>query len=232
MKEVTMEQLLAGAILRFKKVDQLDLTLLIEVLKESKIRINQESDINTDFLDYIEVNGGVYSLRSGFKMDTEIADNYTVQHEIENIATTEVLNVLFNMDVDLFTLRKISALNPKVKAIGALFNDREKESIAKLKSKFMVSEYWSGPTVCDEELTLYVTKKGQVTLFMHDNPEFMAQITEIFNSLRFDISLLPMYLERKNLDVMNLKVDMDFIKDFTAFCSEQDLAWELGGTRK
>lgn len=232
MKEISMEQLLAGAILRFKKVDQLDLTLLVEVLKESKIKISGESGTNTEFLDYIEVNGGIYSLRDGFSMDAEIAYGYTVQNEFENIATTDVLNVLFNMDIDLFTLRKINVLKPKVKAIGILFNDREKRSIANLKIKFMVSEYWSGPIVYDEELTLYVTKKGKVELFMHDNPEFMAQVTEIFNSLKFDISLLPMYLERKNLDIMNLKVDIDFIKDFTAFCSEQDLAYEISEARK
>lgn len=215
MKTITLEQLIAGAILRFESIDKEDIKLLIEELKNNRIIINNENK-ELYIKEYITFKDGVYRFRDGINKDTLIAENYSVEKEFQNVATTVVLNVLFNMDIDLFTLKKIRNLNNKKEA-KSHFNAREQRSIIGLVQNNLISVSWKNLSVLDEDQIYTLTKRGEVVLFMSENKEKMEELYRLFERMRYSTKLIPEFLETTDLNAF--KVGVETLIDFEAFCS-------------
>ncbi len=219
MTQITLEQLIAGAILRFGSIDKIDIKLLAIELKAQKIAI--APDNKSIYLgEYIVCKNGVYSLKDGYSMDTNISDNYPLAKELENVACTELLNILFNMDIDLFTLKKISYLKAKVDEEANTFNVEERKSIKSLLDEHFIIKSWEGLAIYDEEQVFILTKKGKVKLYMAENPEIIASLEELLRSLRYNVALIPEFLETQNLDTFTIYIET--IMDFERFCSTYD----------
>lgn len=219
MRKITLEQLIAGAILIFGKVDHIDIKLLESELKKQRLIVIPGS-AKLYIGEYIKCENGVYSLKDGYNMGTIISDGYTLAKELENVASTELLNVLFNMDINLFTLKKIKYLRAKVDEEENTFNEEERKSILNLLENHLIVKTWEGLAIYDEEQVFTITKKGEVKLFMAENPELIVSLEEMLKALRYDTSLIPEFLETQNLDTFTIYIET--IMDFEKFCSIYD----------
>lgn len=220
MNEITLEQLLAGAILRFGSVDKEDIRLLAEELKQHHILVTFGK--SAFYLEeYIQNKEGVYSFKEGMSRDTMISLDYTLGDEMENVAGTALLNILFNMDIDLFTLKKIRNLyNPEVSLLKKNFNVREERSICNLLDGYYITKVWNGLAIYDEKQVFNITRKGEVRLFMAEHPEIMASLLEMFRALRYNTDLIPEFLATQNLETFQVYAETAF--DFEYFCSMYD----------
>ncbi len=197
-KKIGFDSLLAGAALKFDKIDQYDLELLIEFLKTYHIEV-EESEILKSF---DEVR---------HQMELIIKSEEILPY-LMKIQKEEVSECLAQLDIYEFTLRKILLMGSVNKEnCSENFNSLECTHIEYLMDNGYLTTAWNDDIFHDDFEEIRLTKKGCAYLFKKHHANFVNAFARVLSSLDYDVELLDEYLNLQDYGVGD-----DFLYDQTA----------------
>lgn len=136
-------QLLAGCLLMFDRVDKFDIKLLSDLLEKEGLEISIELDIN-------KINNN--------DLNQETRDKETLQQ----IAGSTISEYCNDMDIDVFILKKIELLGEvPVDSIKAQFCKRGVSSIEGMLKSYHLIPRWSEYIINEDVQVLGITYLGR-----------------------------------------------------------------------
>lgn len=206
-KQVTFEQLVAGAILKFKEIDNTDLTLLIEGLKKINIAVDGiDSPLNL-IKDYIQTSNGRLSIKEEFSLNSysssQNKSDYTLESLLETVQGPIIAEYLGKLNLEDFVLRKIQYFNCiSTQKFDMVFNPIQKDIIEQLSANFgdrLISKRWNDFIIYDSYEELYVNQLGLAHLFKEDHKKEIASFIDQLIELGYNPNLLTKFLSTQDL---------------------------------
>lgn len=194
MEKITLEQLLAGAILKFKWVDSLDITLLTGGLK-NRVVLDEVGDLSK----YIQHFLNIVSLKDNLTLDSNISpikeNPYSLRKHLEQKQGDIVKEYLSSLDMNMFVLRKIKHL-PLINMadLKYMFNEVELTAISELFAMGLITSVWNDDLPYEDYEELVLTKQGEVELYLIDSQSSVESFVSVLESRGFDSSLLKDFL--------------------------------------
>lgn len=194
MREVTLENLVAGAILKFGFVDSLDMTLLMSGMK-NKI-VYQKI---TGLAKYIDYDKNQICLQQGYALDTNLRDNEDKPFLLKDYLYLKqgsiVKKYLETLNLKQFVLRKIKLLfSVRKDNLNNLFNEVELATLGELFALGLITEKWNDDVPYEDYEEVVITKQGEVELFLIDNAVSVQAFEQTLESFQYDSSLLRDFL--------------------------------------
>lgn len=207
--EVTLNELIAGALLKFGRVDSIDMILLMYLIKDSVDIVNNSYNHN-----YFFMSDGIIKLNEEYTKRLFIAvDNDMF---LDRLQGNVVRNYLNDLDVSEFLLRKIKLLGSiNVENYRHFFSSSQISLIDMLRDKGYVCD-----KIIDGSRIIKITKKGELSLFLVDNHNEIDKFRKELQSNGYDDILLEAFLITQDLDKW-LK-DILTIENFLVFCDNYD----------
>ena len=221
MREITLDNLIAGALLKFKTVDSLDMVILMGGLENIRI-VGNINELNP----YIQNNKNTISLKSEYTLDTNISPNishlFSLERYLNRLQGPIVKNYLENLNLIIFVLKKIyfSWAVPKSN-LKDMFNDVELPIINELFDLGFIDVKWNEDIPYEDYEEIFVTKQGEVELYMYDNQEAIQSFCEVLLSFNYNPDLIKDFLMTIP-DLTSYVLDKKSLKDFESFGSLYD----------
>ena len=219
-KKLKMEQLIAGAILKFGNVSSLDISLL-EKDFSLKYPDTELGPIQFDDLfSYIEINNGIISLTCD--LDEEF------KKKLNTIAGKTVNEYFDKFDMEEYVLRKIEHIDGvKEEEISKKFGKNQKDTIEQLVEKGLLESVWVKHCVYDDYKEVRLSTKGNVKLFKLDYAKEVNRFIEMLRALRYDVTLLDDFLSTQDLslsvwNVLNLEKLIEFCNTYDRAINEEN----------
>lgn len=222
-KKVSVLEIIYGLLLKFGKVDDSSVNVIIQGLSNKNII---EIDDHSKY--YVVTEDGFILLNPNAIEDILKQINNV---QLEQKQSDIVKKYLNNMSLSEFVLRKIKLYGyiPIDKEyISDFFSVSEIVELKKLIKDGYLIDYWEEACIYDDYHVVELTKKGEVSLFSSDNSR---KIDAFFKSLGIEYdegnkSIKEDFLMTQNLD---LKVrDILNIDSFIAFCRDYDRVYPKG----
>ena len=169
-QSIDVQNILAAALLNFDKFDNLDLDVINELLiKDKNIYIAGE-DI-TDIDEFIEVDDGIATLKCDLPLSHKI-DDETLEDRLKKIAGEELLTYVSNIDMEIFTLKKLKRVgNTPIDNIAYVLNLKQQETLESLIDDYCILLVWHESNILGPHLDVVVSSFGSQRVFEHDNKE-------------------------------------------------------------
>ena len=218
---VTLENLIAGAVLKFGFVDNLDMVLLMGGFKK---------DIDYQNIDgiskYIDNGNQRISLKSPYTLDTNISiikeGDFTLRDYLILKQGDIVKKYLDNLDLKQFVLRKMKLLfSVRKENLKNLFNEVELPVLFELHNLGFVTMKWNDDIPYEDYEEIILTKQGEVELFIADNKAVVESFVKKLESLQYDSNLLRDFLATIS-DLDSYILDNYSIGEFEIFGSSYD----------
>ena len=193
-----LEQLIAGALLKFKgEIDSVDNIILNNLIK---IEIKEEPFKIID--KYFNIEDNKIFFKEGYDFTTILNNGYQIKDVLYNLQGTYIHLFFDNLDLDEFVLRKIEYLNyiKKEELQDKLTKEEYKIAIALLQKGFLMIPWIQDGTIYNDFEALTLSKEGEVYLYIKDNQEQINLFKNELISNGYNPDLLFMYLATKNLD--------------------------------
>lgn len=197
---VTYNQLAAGALLKFGKLDSVDMSVLIEQISKDVEFVNNDSN------NYFVIRNNNVELDSKYfeGVPQEIIGGFLMR--IQGDLVKQYFN---NFEVMELVLRKIKLLNNK-RCIVDNFGASQLRAL-----------YWLYHERCicgkgiEKDFTMELTKRGELYLFLIDNRKYVEQFLELLKAnelsdLLFDAYLMSCDLNSNVEDIFRLDRYMEF----------------------
>lgn len=202
MKEVTLDQLFAGGILKFGKIDCADIILFLGGLKkfDSDIKYVDTLPNENTLNQYMQITNGEISIRDGFSLNTRISpfsddNDYTLEKFLTNLRGKIIGKYLDELDMDDFVLRKVRLLiYLPVKQLNEFFNTTQQEILMQLQEKGMIGKRWNNDIPCQDYEEFYITQSGRVQLFMKDYKDDIEAFVTMLKELNYNTNLMHEFL--------------------------------------
>lgn len=212
-EKISFEQLTAGALLKFGKVDSVDMTLLMGGIHNTYELINDEYDYINDY--FILVNGNVVLNEKYVRRFYQ----YTNSEILEKMQGNVLKKYMDNLNISEFTLRKIKLLGLGCVVKDALeetFSEIQMGTIVELYEKGFIEDYIQEDARYGDYEAVRITQEGKLHLFKIDNKmvidDFLNTIRcNGYNDDRFDEFLLE-----QDLDLNCYKILTS--KNYSEFC--------------
>ena len=239
-KDVRFEQLVAGAILKFGKIDSVGITLLSGGLLLNGVTL--EDGPLVDLTNYIETKNGIISLKEGLDLDKTMCGGITLRKKLENYAGSKIINYMTFLNIENFLMRKIKQYYcvPVTKK-AEYFSPTELSVLENLIAKGYVTKRWNDESIPDDFEEYVITKKGEVTLFKEDNANLLIEFIINLESECYDPSLIDEFLQAQNLsnkpqelltlynyEIFGSLYDRDILSSSASIPEFKDLHYELG----
>ena len=218
---VTLENLIAGAVLKFGFVDNLDMVLLMGGFKKNIAYQNVDG-----ISKYIDNVNQRISLKSSYTLDTNISiikeGNFTLRDYLTLKQGDVVKEYLENLDLKHFVLRKIKLLfSVRKESLRDLFNEVELSVLFELYNLGLIMMKGNDDIPYEDNEEIILTKQGEVELFIFDNKTSVESFVKKLNSLQYDPSLLRDFLATIP-DLDSYILDNHSISEFEIFGSSYD----------
>lgn len=217
-KKVTFNELIAGALLKFGKVDSVDITLLMNGISSVADVVNNDRDCMENY--FIVSDGSVLLNDSYIKRMYKGINNVS----LERMQGSVVKECLDNLDIEIFTLRKVGLLKnglaPRDDVIH-VFSVLQLYALKKLYQEGYVMDYWQDDSIYDDYLAITLTKRGMLQLFLLDNKKAIDRFASMLSNKSYNALLIQAFLITQNLD--KHPVDILTLDNFMKFCNEFDL---------
>lgn len=215
--KVTFNQLIAGALLKFGKIDSADMTLLMYGINDSLELVDNEFECLDEY--FVMADGSIMLNNSYVeKINKNINNNL-----LERMQGNAVKEYLDNLDMNVFVLRKIKLLGlgcvPKDDIIHC-FSVKQIHVIAELYNKGYIIDYWHEECIYDDYQAIKLTKRGELEIFLVDNQKEITKFSRLLKKHGYDILLIQSFLITQDLEKSPL--DILTIQKFMAFCNEFD----------
>ena len=215
-----LNQLIAGSLLIFDKVDNLDLSLLWYELEQDE-DIHIEGEAISDIEKYINIENGVISLKEGLTLDTHVGNSFTLGEKLTQIAGPTVSDYCSGLDVEGFTLLKLSQYdNVPVNDLSIMFNSTEIKAIDQLLDSYHLIASWCDNVVYDDYQIISLTFLGKQKLFIYENKKQVEKFKSVLKSMRYDEELLDDFLKAQNLEQTPDQILT--LDNFINFCYQYD----------
>ena len=218
---VTLENLIAGAVLKFGFVDNLDMVLLMGGFKKNIAYQNVDG-----ISKYIDNVNQRISLKSSYTLDTNISiikeGNFTLRDYLTLKQGDVVKEYLENLDLKHFVLRKIKLLfSVRKESLRDLFNEVELSVLFELYNLGLIMMKGNDDIPYEDNEEIILTKQGEVELFIFDNKTSVESFVKKLDSLQYDPSLLRDFLATIP-DLDSYILDNHSISEFEIFGSSYD----------
>ena len=220
MEQVTFEQFIASAILKFIKLDKFDIAFLIKLLKRNGIEVLEDGKFN-DLKFYISCSNGYIKIDDCLTLESEVDYNTTLESYIKKIENKKVKNILENLDSKEYILRKLEKMDSfKDYQLKSILNPRYIDILEDLVEKGYVIEIWNDDIPCEDYKEFKLSKKGKVELFKLDYKNDLDKFIETLNAKGYDDSLINDFLMKQDLSMQPWRFLTT--SDFLEFCAIYD----------
>ena len=213
---ITFDELAALSFLKFVKLDENDMTLLIRSIKDiANIEIKDDSDEY-----FITSDGNVILEKSYIEKFTRNVDIEL----FENISGYITQSYILSLDMQEFVLRKIKLLGPGCVIKDDIFNSFsliQVRAINKLYQERYIMDYCHKDETYGDYQAIKLTKRGELRLFLIDNQQEVSMFAQHlkdngYNNMLIESFLITQDLEKKTKEILTLD-------NFITFCNEFDL---------
>lgn len=194
---ITFDQLTAGALLKFGRLDSVDMTLLIGDLGSKYEIIHDKCDIGYSY--FLLCNGNIL-------LNEECLMRYwgSVDNKIlEKIQGNVVKEYMDNLDVFMFTLRKIRLFGLGVVVKEAFFDsfcEEQLKCIEGLHEKDFIEDYIQEDARYGDYEAVRITQEGKIKLFSIDNKRVIEHFLDVVRYNGYDGRLFNEFLLNQDLD--------------------------------
>ena len=213
-RKVSFEQIAAGALLKFGKLESADITLICkELSRYVQIDLNDES---TD--KYFIMNDGsiLLNLKYVYKFYGKMYDSL-----IELVEGSVVEKYFTNLNISEFVLKKIKMLGLGLVLPDSLkdtFSKRQIEDIEELYNRGFIEYYMHEDLTYGDYEAIRVTKRGDIALFYAKNKKNINTFIKILREVGYEDEFINRYLLSQDL---NLSCDEILsVDNFTLFCEK------------
>ena len=222
MIKINLEELIAGAILKFRVLDSLDMTLLITKLA-GIAEVNQKI---SELSKYIQYSGGYIHIKPNLSLDSNISldENkyYSLKQLLENKQKGFVKEYLDELNLTTFVLKKIKMLSiVKKDDLSKLFNKVELSVIYQLIDLGYLIVSWNDEVPYEDYQEVLIAKQGEIELFLEDNAQDVSKFISFLNEKGYDVSLIRDFLSTIP-DLEQYCLNENSISHFEYFCSLYD----------
>lgn len=209
---IKFEQLIAGGLSIFGKLESLDIEILTTMLKK---QYDQRKSISRLF-DYISIEQGTLLVRDNLGIDEE-----ELTSDLRIIAGTEICEFLDNLDLEQFALRKIAEINSVDEAeLEQQFSEIERRTIQNLIEKKLLAVVWNDDIPAENYREIKLTQRGYETVFCEEYEDEITIFEEELTSKNFDQELIPDFLYTQDLSKPACAILT--IENFRDFCQKYD----------
>lgn len=222
--KVMFERLIAGAILKFGKVDSADISLIFrDIDKIFEVDIDRE---NTD--KYFLIGNGNIVLNDNYLNNVYRSINCS---KLEKLSVNMIERYFSKMDIEMFVLRKIKLLG-----VGCVLRDDlihnfsviQLHGLWNLYKNGYVEDYLYKDVIYGDYQAVKISKSGMIKLFVDENYVLVRRFYRTLINLKEDVSLLEDYLMSVELEGDILEIlDVD---NYLKFCKDVDASL-VGDTR-
>ena len=211
---ITFEELAVLSFLKFAKLDEIDMTLLIKSI--SSIADIEIKDDSSEY--FITKDGNVILEKSYIEKF-----NKNVDIELfENISGYAVQKYIGNINMREFVLRKIKLLGPGCVVkddISNSFSIVQIRAINKLYQEKYIMDYWHKDDIYGDYEAIKLTKRGELELFLIDNQQEVSTFAKLlshngYNSLLIEPFLITQDLGKKSVEVLTLDNFIEFYNEY------------------
>lgn len=211
-EKVTFEQIAAGAILKFGKLESSDVTLIIKEL--SKYAIIDLDDESTDKY-FIMGDGNILlNLKYAYKFYGKMYDSL-----IELVEGSIVEKYFAKLNISEFVLKKIKMLGLGLvlpDSFKDIFSKRQIEVIGELYNRGFIENYMHEDLTYGDYEAVKITKRGELALFYAKNRKSINIFLKVLRDVGYDDKFIAEYLLSQNLNLPCEEILS--IDKFTLYC--------------
>lgn len=217
---IGLNQLIAGSLLIFDKVDNVDLNLLKYELKKVE-DIHLEGGDLSDIEKFIDLENGVISLKEGLTLETYIGDSFTLGDKLTQIAGPIISDYCNDLDIEGFTLLKLSQYdNVPTDDLKGRFNSNEIKTIEKLLDSYHLITSWRDDIIYDDYQIISFTFLGKQKLFIYENKSQVEKFKTVLKSMRYNEEIVDDFLKAQDLE--RTPDQILTLDNFINFCYQYD----------
>ncbi len=198
-KDARFEQLIAGALVKFEKIDTVGLTLLSGGLGINGITLS-DGPIQ-DIGRYVEIKDNEVVVRDELSLDSMIGGYTTLREKLDNYQGSKIRTYLNNLNLRNYVMRKIREYSAiPVQDKDKYFSRVEIPVLEELLGNGYVDVRWNDDYIPEDFQEYFLTKKGLVELFKEDNEDLLVDFVLELESACYDVNLLDDFLRAQNLN--------------------------------
>lgn len=220
MIEITFEEFLTSALLKFNRLDKFDIAYLIKILKSNDIEVLKETKLDK-LRFYIETKDGCIMLDKSLSLKDEIDYNTTLEEYMKKHENKKVKEIFDNLDMKEFILRKVEKYGTIADyQIKRTFNIKQEYELYKLTDNRYISSRYNDDIPHDDYKEYFLSKKGMLELFKKDYKNEIDNFIKLLNDNKYDETLLDDFLITQDLNKSPYTILT--ISNFLEFCSIYD----------
>ena len=196
IEKVTINQIFAGALLKFGSLDSVDMTLLMGDIQNICDVSDDEYYIDNYF---VLCNGDILLNEDWFLKHWGTFDNKI----LERLQGSIVKEYMDNLDMLMFTLRKIRlfGLGCVVKeTLFESFSSKQLKCIDELYQKSLIEDYVQEDSRYGNYVAVRLTQEGKLQLFKIDNKNAIENFLKIVRYNGYSDMLVDQFLLEQDLD--------------------------------
>ena len=243
-ESITYEQLIAGLLLKFKKLSSVDFSLLVEdYQKKTNMDITGLwYDSPNNLGKFIEtLKNGTIQFRNGFSLDYPIEENHgTIKEILEKVAGNKVLEYMKNLDMEKIIEEKetILAMN-KEKVINQanvlLISDIEEDYEELIKYGFKNVDYFKSIIRAEKYFEMHLEELEKYHIIIKGNQNVQhccfeggVELEDIIRKIRHYTHALVTYLFRYDFeDHIKLRADLCDERNRNSYDAEEQSYEEI-----
>ena len=210
--KITFENMLAGLLVRFGKVNMIDLRVVQNDL------FNRYGILMSLFaIDYRGITNHMKKLGDNYyPIDSE--DSRQVLEEKQGQAMKDYLTILNVEDLVLLKINDVGTIPEHL--ISTMFSDEQLQVLTKLEEELKIVYVLKDDVPYDNYREIQLTNYGRATSFELEYREQVDEFRELLKSEGYDVNLIPEFLSvqdfnRDVYDILN-------IDNFLLYCSKYD----------
>lgn len=210
---IYFEQLIAGLLLKFKRIDNLTLKIISDEISKIKIvNLTYNDDI---IKSYVEETAYGHEIKKEYLDDTGNILSY-VSDIFESYVDSVVKEYLNKLNVEDLVMRKVLDLEVVTPAdISFRFNEEEQVAMRNLVSKGYLVNLWDDEITNKEYMQIVLGEAGRKRAFELTFSEYVEEFKKIVAASGYDVSLVEEFLiaqdyNRGVFEILNLDSFLDY----------------------
>lgn len=213
-RKVSFEQIAAGALLKFGKLESADISLICkELSRYAEIDLNDE---NTDKYFIMSDGSILLNLKYVYKFYGKMYDSL-----VELVEGSIVEKYFANLSMSEFVLKKIKMLGLGLvlpDSLKDIFSKRQIGVIDELYNRGFIENYMHEDLTYGDYEAIRVTKRGEVALFYAKNRKNINAFLKVLREVGYDDKFINRYLLSQDLSLSCDEILS--IDNFTLYCEK------------
>lgn len=210
VNNISYEMLIVEAVLRYQRIDNFDITILIDIIERDYGFLIEQTEFSNDSIVLVD---DVYQI-SG-KTEEEKAES---RRKLFNLRGPEVKTIFDKLNYEEYVLRKIDSLAGISKEILSTYPIKFQNAVNMLLGSCLQTGWNDGDLPFDFE-EVYVTQVGKLYLFLTENDFEVQEFKNLLKANNFNELMIVNFLKVQNLDedvneILTLERFIDFCNTY------------------